>query len=162
YHEQWANERLETLAVEAEFSTPIIDPDTGAELPGITYWERLSLDLQCSVYLLGAQALGFKPKGGLYDVLGKPRVSPLKATPAEQPKCRKAGGGLYAGQREHDETPEDFRVRVAEHIRTAPAPLFRRGRVVRFPADELAAARDICVLARRIAASKVRVARGSP
>src|SRR5262245_7538076 len=125
YHNEWANEPLETLAVEAEFSTSMIDPDTGAELPDIrlggkldalardtngyvwivehkttsdpsagAYWERLSLDLQCSVYLIGAHALGFKPKGVLYDVLGKPRVAPLKATPQDQRKYRKVDGGL--------------------------------------------------------------------
>jgi hypothetical protein len=191
YHAEWADVSLEMIAVEAEFTTPIADPDTGDELPGIVlggkidalardndgyvwvvehktatdpgagvYWARLSLDLQCSVYLLGAQALGFKPKGVLYDVIGKPKISPLKATPEDQRKYRKADGGLYAGQREADETPEEFRRRVAELVRTAQSPLLRRGRVVRFPADELAAARDICVLARRIAAAKLRAVRG--
>lgn len=191
YHAEWAAEPLETMAVEAEFTTPIVDPDTGEEVPGIVlggridavardehgylwvvehktasdpgagvYWERLSLDLQCSVYLMGAQALGFKPKGVLYDVIGKPKIGQLKATPEDQRKYRKSDGELYAGQREADETPEEFRARMAELIRAPHAPLFRRGRVVRFPADELAAARDICVLARRIAAAKLRVTRG--
>ena len=191
YHAEWADEPLETIAVEAEFTTPIVDPDMGTELPGIVlggridalvrdadgyvwvvehktatdpgagaYWARLSLDLQCSVYLIGAQALGFKPKGVLYDVIGKPKVVPLKATPIDQRKYRKSDGGLYAGQREADETPEEFRTRVAELVRTAQSPLYRRGRVVRFPADELAAARDICVLARRIAAARLRAMDG--
>jgi RecB family exonuclease len=191
YHATWEREPLTTLAVEVEFTTPIVDPDAGAELPGVvlggkidaiaadaqgytwivehktasdpgaaTYWERLSLDLQCSVYLIGAEALGFKPEGVLYDVLGKPKAYPLKATPEEQRKYRKTDGALHAGQRAFDETPEEFRARLAETLQNSTAPLFRRGRVVRFPADELAAARDICALARRVVAARHRTLTG--
>lgn len=190
YHLTWGAEPLQTLAVEAEFATPVVDPDTSEALPGVvlggkidaiardehgyvwivehktasdpgaSYWERLRIDLQCSVYMLGARALGFEPAGILYDVLVKPRVWPLKATPEDQRKYRKSDGALYAGQREYDETPEEFRDRFAATLLGSLAPIYKRGTVVRFDADELAAARDICVLARRIVVAKEHARQG--
>jgi hypothetical protein len=190
YDLTWGNEPLETLAVEAEFTTPILDPDTGDALPdivlggkidalardkhgyvwvvehktatdpGALYWQRLTIDLQCSVYMLGARALGFEPQGILYDVVVKPKMAPLKATPVEQRKYRKSDGALYSGQREFDETPEEFRERFAAALAESSTPVYRRGTVVRFEHDELAAARDICVLARRIAIAKQRACSG--
>ncbi len=45
------------------------------------------------------------------------------------------GGRLYANQHDHDETPEEFRVRVREHIAEQPERYFARGPVVRLEND---------------------------
>ena len=69
--------------------------------PGTTYWKRLVLDGQVSTYLPGTRALGHADvRGVLYDVIRKPTIRPLKATPVEQreytkprdkacPECKK-------------------------------------------------------------------------
>lgn len=67
---------------------------------GSPYWKRLTLDAQVSTYLAGAKALGHDAVGVLYDVVRKPQIRPLKATPVEQreytkpkdkacPECKK-------------------------------------------------------------------------
>ena len=71
---------------------------------GSAFWKRLRLDSQSSNYLTGSKAVGFDPKAVLFDVIRKPRIKPLKATPVESRKYKK-DGGLYANQRENDETP---------------------------------------------------------
>src|SRR3990167_5857191 len=116
YDARWLDEAIETLAVEREFTVPLINPPTGAPSrtfvlsgkidaiarfadgrtvivehktssedisPGSEYWRRLTLDTQISAYYLGARSLGFEVDGCLYDVLGKPALRPLKATPPE-------------------------------------------------------------------------------
>lgn len=50
---------------------------------GSTYWKRLTLDAQISKYLVGARALGHEPIGVMYDVIRKPQLRPLSATPVE-------------------------------------------------------------------------------
>lgn len=50
---------------------------TSADItPGSPYWRRLALDAQVSLYLGGAGSL-------LYDVIKKPSLRPLRATPVE-------------------------------------------------------------------------------
>lgn len=72
--------------------------------PGSTYWKRLQLDAQISKYLVGSRALGHEPIGVLYDVIRKPLIRPLEATPIEKreytkpkdkacPECKKKGAG---------------------------------------------------------------------
>ncbi len=53
---------------------------------GTPYWKRLTLDAQVSKYLVGARALGHEPVGVLYDVVRKPALRPLEATPIESRK----------------------------------------------------------------------------
>lgn len=50
---------------------------------------------------------------------------------------------LYANQRETDETPEEFRLRVREHIAAHPERYFARGPVVRLEHDEREHAGDV-------------------
>lgn len=88
------------------------------------------MDGQISVYVDGAKALGHDVEGCLYDVLGKPGLKPLKATPPESRKYTKEGA-LYKGQREQDETAEEFRARVRESIAADPNGYYQRGVVVR-------------------------------
>lgn len=109
--------------------------------PGSTYWQRLRMDTQVSVYFEGAAALGHPPTGCLYDVISKPQQRPLKATPVEQRKYTKEKrdrfgtvtepSRLYANQRDTDETMEEFRQRIAAEIAAAPEMYFQRSEVVR-------------------------------
>ena len=60
---------------------------------GSDYRARLTLDAQVGIYFEGAAAMGYAPDLCLYDVLEKPSMEPLTATPAEdrkytQPKSR--------------------------------------------------------------------------
>ena len=121
------------------------------------YWRRLRMDSQVSIYHLAAQALGYDVVGCLYDVIGKPDIEPYKATPVDlrkytQPKPATRAkpaepARLYASQRENDETPEEFRVRLVEDIAAHPDLYYQRGRVVRLDSDLVEARRDLWQIA---------------
>lgn len=67
--------------------------------PGAAYFAKLRADGQCSDYFIGARSMGFDPRGIIYDVVCKPKLEPLKATPEADRKmtigqgCRACGGG---------------------------------------------------------------------
>lgn len=109
---------------------------------GSAYWRKLRMDGQISVYFDGAAALGWQPVGCIYDVLGKPGQRPLKATPLENRKYT-AAGKLYANQRDRDETPEEYKLRLAEAVTAEPARYYSRGEVVRLDAELAEARADI-------------------
>jgi len=189
YHERWKalrwegapydGEPIEVVAVEQEFTGPLINPSTGKASktwqrsgkidalirvagdvwvlehksssedfgPGSPYRARLKLDTQVSGYHVGARLLGHQDvKGVLYDVIGKPNFRPAKATPMASRKYTKGTKAdpvprLYAGQREHDETAEEFQDRVFESV--AGGGYFARFEVIRLAHEEEAAARDL-------------------
>ncbi len=117
--------------------------------PGSPYWRKLRMDGQVSVYFDGSAALGHEATACIYDVLGKPGLRPLKATPLEKRKY-KADGTLYANLRDVDETPEEYRLRVAEAITSEPDRYYSRGEVVRLE-QELADARfDVWAMGREL------------
>ena len=89
------------------------------------YWMKLSMDSQISIYVLGAEALGYEVFETLYDVARKPALRPLLATPVEARKYTK-DGRLYATQREVDETPEEYGLRVAAVLAENPEKYFQR------------------------------------
>lgn len=116
--------------------------------PGSSYWSRVrALDTQVSLYLAGAKAAGYEVQGCIYDVVRKPGIRPLKATPEASRKYT-AKGLLYANQRERDETPEEFRERLRADIGERPERYFARGEVVRLEADARDHAFDTWQLAR--------------
>lgn len=187
YDARWADEKLETIAVEMQFETPLVNPATGRPSsvwklagkidvvvkdihgrllliehktssedisPGSEYWKRLRMDGQVSIYYEGAQALGINVEGCLYDVLKKPGQKPLKATPPEARKYVKATGLLYAGQRETDETAEEYRARCLEAIAENPAGFFARGEVVRLEEEMADAMHDVWQLASQVRESE--------
>ncbi len=81
---------------------------------GAPYWARLRMDMQVSIYMLGAETLGYgRPVGVLYDVLRKP-----------------------AHRLRKDENPETFRSRVLSALQQDLPRYFQRQRVVRLE-DEL-------------------------
>lgn len=102
--------------------------------PGSTYWRRLRMDGQVSIYFAGAKALGHDVSGCLYDVISKPAQRPGKATPPELRKYTK-DGRLYANQREADEAPDEYLDRLMASIGEAPARYFGRAEVVRLEAE---------------------------
>lgn len=158
YDAKWEGDfhRYETIAVEAQFEHPLIEPVFFTQSPDWTcagkvdgivrdrasgellviehkttsfdvgpsspFWERLTMDDQCSTYVLGAEALGYDVQRILYDVLKKPPM-PIMATPPEKRRYRKAKKGeedyapddvrlLYANQRAHDETVQEYEDRI--------------------------------------------------
>jgi hypothetical protein len=121
---------------------------TGADLsPGSGYWSRLRMDSQVSFYFDGAASLGYELQGCIYDVLVRPDHRPLKATPVEQRKYTRATkdkpSRLYAGQREEDETFDDFKARMAEDIAASPDAYLQRTEVVRLESELFAARTDV-------------------
>ncbi|HVY62179.1 MAG TPA: PD-(D/E)XK nuclease family protein [Planctomycetota bacterium] len=129
----------------------IIDHKTASEgiSVGSSYWKRLRLDSQISAYCVGGRALGYEVAGFVYDVIAKPGLRPLKATPPESRKYTKAGV-LYAGQRERDETPEEYGARVYADIFASPEEYFARGEVPRLEQDLRDHAFDAWQLGRQI------------
>jgi hypothetical protein len=77
--------------------------------PGSTYWQRLGMDSQISMYFDGAKSLGHDVAGCLYDVIGKPKL-----------------------RGRQNETPEQLGARVAEEIIAAPERYYQRSEIVRF------------------------------
>jgi hypothetical protein len=126
--------------------------------PGSNYLARLRIDGQISTYYAGAEAQGYSVAGFIYDVLCKPALRPLKATPLEDRKFIKKGpeaGRLYANQRDHDETPEEYRLRLCEAIGADPAGYYQRVEVVRLEEELRAAAFDTWQLGVQIREARV-------
>jgi len=104
--------------------------------PDSAYWLRLRCDPQISQYVLAARALAYDVATVLYDVARKPTISPLRATPPNKRKYTK-DGRLYASQRERDETPEQYGLRLLRDIGDRSDYYFQRREVPRLE-DELA------------------------
>ena len=127
---------------------------SGADLSlGSTYWARLRMDPQVSIYFAGARELGHDPHACVYDVLVRPDLRPLKATPTELRKYTKATAKepsrLYANQRENDETIDEFRKRLAAAVVAAPETYFARAEIVRLESEIEESQRDVEELASR-------------
>lgn len=137
--------------------------------PTSTYWATISaLDPQISTYYVGAREIlreisvndefRHHPMRGsciaseaqrcVYDVIRKPQLRALKATPAESRKFTK--GRLYANQRENNELPEEYFERIAQDILETPSKYYARGDVVRLEQDEIDHAQDVWHTARLI------------
>ncbi len=130
--------KMDVLALEiASQRTWVIEHKTSSAdiSPGSNYIARLKLDGQVSMYHRAARELEHDPAGVIYDVIGKVDLRPYRATPVESRKYTK-DGRLYANQRERDETPDEYAVRVAAHIAENPDDYFQRATVVRLE-DEM-------------------------
>jgi hypothetical protein len=79
-------------------------------------------------------SLGYDPAGVVYDVLVKPKQSPLKATPPSIRKTRK-DGELYASQRADDESAEDYLSSLVDAVSAEPHRYFARVEVVRLDTE---------------------------
>lgn len=162
YHLRWHAEPLQTLKAEHEFDMPIVNPATGRAsrtytlrgkidalvtdgnrqylvehktttqdiTEGSAYWRRLRMDGQVSVYYGAFPDVA----GCIYDVIRRPLLRRLKATPMESRKFT-AKGALYASQRADDEPMEEFRARLQAAIAEDPDSYFKRGVVVRLESE---------------------------
>jgi hypothetical protein len=105
------------------------------------------MDPQIGVYLRAAQAMGLDPHAIGYDVLGKPALRPLKATPLESRKYTKPTktepSRLYASQRERDETPEEYGKRCLDAIIAEPDAYYQRALPVRLHQEQHDGAVDV-------------------
>lgn len=115
---------------------------------GSDYWRHVvTLDPQVSTYEDAAKRLGYDVVDTLYDVIRKPTIIPLKETPEEDRKYTKPTKTeptrLYKGQREQDETPDEFEARLTEDIATNPHRYFARAPIVRLESDNEEHARDV-------------------
>lgn len=114
------------------------------------YWLKLAMDAQITQYYIGAESLGHGPVDGcIYDVIRKPTIRPLLATPIEKQK-RKADGSLYAKQRERDESPDEYRARLRSDIEARPEYYFQRELVARVEDDLTEYLADVWALGRAI------------
>lgn len=143
--------KLDVVARDVEGRDWIVEHKTTSDdaSPGSEYVQNLRIDGQVSTYYEGARRLGYEPAGCIYDVLAKPGIRPLKATPVESRKYTKAGA-LYANQRDHDETPDEYLARCVETIAEAPDRFYSRIIVVRLDAELAEYARDAWDLGRMI------------
>ena len=130
--------------------TLIVEHKTTSEEcgPGSVYWSVIAMDAQVSTYFCGARAIGHEVDGCLYDVLRKPAILPLTATPEADRKYTKPTkkdpvSRLYANQRDTDETPEEYRDRCMSAIAENPDRYYQRGIVVRLESDRRDAAFDL-------------------
>jgi RecB family exonuclease len=127
---------------------------------GSDYWRHVvAMDPQVSTYHAAAHRLGFAPVDTLYDVVRKPGLVPLLATPEESRKYTKPTktepiARLYKGQREDDETPEAYEARIVADIEENPGFYFARMPIVRLEHDDVEHARDVRETAWMIAHAK--------
>lgn len=184
YDALYSRTDVDVLGVEEEFRAPLINPETGAASrtfqlagkldlrirggfmehktasgdlgPGSTYWKKLTLDSQVSTYYAGCASMGHEVEECVYDVLKKPAQRPYKATPVEDRKYTKKDGKLYANQRESDETPEEYELRIAEDMTADPLKYFQRGTVVRLESEIQEAQADAWHQARAIREAETR------
>ncbi len=134
-----------------EHKTTSADISVGAD-----YWRHIvTMDPQVSTYMSAAKSLGYNPHDTLYDVIRKPDIRPLVATPEEERKWTKPTKAepiprLYKNQRETDETPEEFEARLLEDIEENPGRYFARMPIVRLEEDDEAHRWDVIDTARMI------------
>jgi RecB family exonuclease len=105
---------------------------------GATYWRRLRLDSQISLYLLAARNLGHASATVIYDVTRKPTIKPKRITKAEQKKI--AETGEYFGEPVEDrtvetETPAMYGARLTADIADRPDHYFARHEIPRLDSD---------------------------
>jgi hypothetical protein len=129
---------------------------------GSDYWRHVvALDSQVSTYEAASKAMGFDVRDTIYDVIRKPELVPLRATPDDVKKYTKPTKAepiprLYANQRENDETPEEYRERLTADIVARPEWYFQRQTIVRLDNDNEEHARDVSQTAALIRFSEQR------
>ena len=118
--------------------------------PGSDYWRKLPIDGQVSGYYCGAEALGHQASTCLYDVIRKPTIKPLKATPEDKRKYNK-DGSLSKACRENDETPDEWYERLSADIASRPDYYYARIEISRSDNDLLEYLFDMWAVSREIA-----------
>lgn len=128
--------KIDAIAQLPDGRMAIVEYKTAGEdiSPDSNYWLRLRCDPQISLYVVAGRYLGYDISTVIYDVTRKPTISPFTATPQEKRKYTKQGT-LYANQREHDETPDEFGLRLVSDISERPDYYFQRREVPRLHDD---------------------------
>lgn len=146
-----AFDRARGRLVGIEHKTTGIDAGAGAD-----YWQTLRVDGQSTKYFDGAQSHGFEIVEMIYDMLVKPKIKPLKATPPAERKYtkEKIKGGvvvepsrLYATQHECDETPGEYFTRCMNSIADDPNGYYVRVPIVRLEHERIDARAEQFALA---------------
>lgn len=117
--------------------------------PGSDYWRKLPIDGQVSGYYCGAEALGHQASTCLYDVIRKPTIKPLKATPEDKRKYNK-DGSLSKACRENDETPDEWYERLTADIASRPDYYYARIEISRSDNDLMEYLFDMWAVSREI------------
>lgn len=133
--------KIDAIAELPDGRLMLVEHKTSSEdiAPGSSYWARLRLDSQISIYYEGARSLGLDVQGCIYDVLGKPALRPLKVNQ----------------KRKVDETPAEFFARCAEAIATEPNAYLQRGEVVRLEAEMSEAMADVWQMGRMLRENEI-------
>lgn len=118
--------------------------------PGSQYIERLILDGQIDQYIIGGGSLGYDIALVIYDVVQKPKLQPLLATPEENRKYKKKTGELHANQRERDETPEEYGDRLTAKVMSAPREYVRQVDIARLDTQSSNYEKTLFAWAKRI------------
>lgn len=143
----------------------IVEHKTSADdiSPGSSYWKRLKMDGQVSLYFEGARALGHEADGCMYDVLGKfgqrPSAVPVldadgvkvvndadgkRVRTKDGKKWRETGDTAQAfALQTRPETVDEYRARIVEVAAANPAAYFARGEVVRLEGEVADALHDV-------------------
>lgn len=154
----------------------IVEHKTSSEdiTPGSTYWRRLRMDTQVSVYFEGAGSLGHDVSACLYDVIGKPGLRPSGVPIVEDgakvvhdasgnrvrtkdgKKWREtADSALGYVLQTRPETAQEFRARLNEVVTADPDRYLARGEVVRLESEMADALQDVWDTSKQIQEAKV-------
>lgn len=145
--------KIDALAKEKTTGKVVIveHKTTGQDIgPGSDYWRKLPIDGQVSGYYCGAEALGHQASTCLYDVIRKPTIKPLKATPEDKRKYNK-DGSLSKACRENDETHDEWYERLSADIAGRPDYYYARIEISRSDNDLLEYLFDMWAVSREIA-----------
>ncbi len=121
---------------------------------GSSYWPRIvEMDPQVTTYLMAARAQGRNLRRVVWDVIRKTTLERFTATPPDKRKYTKPTkvdpvSRLYANQHDHDETDDEFELRVLEDIAEKPEKYFQRRDIVRYESEHKAHLRDIAGVVR--------------
>lgn len=185
YHHRWKDEPIEVLAVEAQFDTALVNPETGK--PSQTY--RLGGKIDAIAKLADGRIAVVEHKTASEDVtigsdywkrlrldaqvsnyLAGARSLGFDATTClydviKKPTFRplkataeikyRKDGQPNAGQRLVDQTPEEYGARIIEDIAEAPDKYFSRAEVVRLDTEREEAAFDLWQTARQMRESEL-------
>lgn len=145
--------KIDALAKEKATGKVVIveHKTTGQDIgPGSDYWRKLPIDGQVSGYYVGAEAIDYPASKCLYDVIRKPTIKPMKATPEDKRKYNK-DGSLSKACRENDETPDEWYGRLSADIASRPDYYYARIEISRSDNDLLEYLFDMWAVSREIA-----------
>ena len=121
---------------------------------GSSYWPRIvEMDPQVTTYLMAARAQGRNLRRVVWDVIRKTTLERFTATPPDKRKYTKPTKAdpvsrLYANQHDHDETDDEYELRVLEDIAKTPEKYFQRRDIIRYENEHKAHLRDVAGVVR--------------